>query len=143
MNDDPVIVVHGKDHAIAALNAAVRHEIAVLLLSQQGGVSVWGAEGFKAVMEIAADAVPDAGFRWAIDCDDDPGWALSAIRAGVSGIVFDPGSPAFERIADIAQQANVTVVSPKTYDGPLLDLSLVGDPATACDTFLLRGAIHG
>lgn len=143
MSDEPTIVVHGKDNAIAALSAAAKTDTAVLLLSQRGGVSVWGAEAFKALMNLAAEAVPDARFRWALDCGDDAGYALAACRTGIEAIVFSSESPAFDRVADIASQSDVGVLSPDVYAGDLLDLSLVGDASRACDTFLAEGRNNG
>ena len=137
LSDEPVIVVHGKEHAVAALSAAAEADIAVLLVSQQGGVSVWGAEAFKALMEQAVRQVPQARFRWALDCGDDPGYALAACRTGVAGIVFATTSAAFDRIADIARQSGVAMFSPDVYQGKVLDLSQVGDTRAACDTFLI------
>jgi len=139
MGDEPVIVVHGKDQVVAALKVAADNNVAVLLVSQRGGVSVWGAEGFKALIEIAAAEVADASFCWALDCSDNPGQALAACRTGVAGIIFDPCSPAYERVADIAAQSSVELFTPEVYERHVLDLSQVGDAPRACDTFLNGG----
>lgn len=65
---------------------------------------------------------------------------MAAVRSGIAGIVFDPASPAFARIVDIAEQAGSFVLTPEVYDRATLDLSQVGDPERACDSLLLGGA---
>lgn len=142
MDDVPIIVVYDKHHAVAALQAAAEFDIAVLLVSQRGGDSIWGPEGFKALIRQSADMVPEAKMLWALDCADNAGRALAACRTTVDGIVFDRSSPAFERVKDIANKSGVAVYDPKIYEGDILDLSPVGEAEAACHTFLQnrRGA---
>ena len=136
MHGEPVIVVHSKQEAVAALGAAARANIPILLVSQKDGASFVGAPMFRRMIDLAAKIVPSARFRAALDCGDHPGRALAAIRAGVAMIVFNPLSPAFDGIADIARQTGTVLLEPDAYGPRRLDLSQIGNPVRACNHFL-------
>ena len=139
MHGDPVIVVHDKQQAVAALEAAADHQKGVLLLSARYAAQTIGSLVFKEIVDQASRAVPSARFAAAIDCGKAAGRAMSALRAGLQMIVFDPASPAASRIADVAFKCDADVLDPSLYNGPLLDLETVGDPRRACDSYLIGG----
>ena len=80
-------------------------------------------------------AVPDAGAEWFLDCGDEPGLALAALRAGVPEVRVDLWGDARARVAEIARQhgANVADVA---EGAPILDLADIEDPLTACREWL-------
>lgn len=78
----------------------------VLVSAPDAGGGV-GPGWFKALVAAARGAVPDAQCSSLLDCGDNVGAALAAIRAEVEGIVFTGRPDAARRLADIARQHGV------------------------------------
>lgn len=91
----------------------------VLVSSPDAGGYV-GPGWFKAVTAAAREAVPDTRCFSFLDCGDNVGAALSAIRAEVEGVVFTGRPDAANRLADIARQHGVRFETKRPADA--LDL---------------------
>lgn len=115
----PTFIVHELRHAVAALNAARKADIPVIVRSAPGAVRTGGAGWWRALIAQARAAVPDARAESILDCAGEPGMALAAIREGVEGIAVSAPGTTGERLADIARQSGVAIAK--------------ADPATACD----------
>jgi acyl-CoA reductase-like NAD-dependent aldehyde dehydrogenase len=103
----PVIVVHTLAHAIGALNAAKRADRPIVLSSApEAGVSA-GPGWFRELIAAAREAVPEASFLAILDCGEEAGAALAAIRAGVECVLFTGRTDVALRLADIARQHGV------------------------------------
>ena len=126
--DAPVIVLHSLDHAIAALTAAARAGSRVVLASAPGAGSYVGPGWFGALVAAAREAVPQARFSALLDCGDDVGAALAAIRVGIPAVVFTGRADIAARLVDIATQARAKLVTER----PALALDL-GAPFGADD----------
>lgn len=118
-------IVHELRHAVAALEAARSAGVPAIMISAPGAARTGGAGWWRALIEQARDAVPDASFESILDCADEPGMALAAIREGVDAISISTPDPICESLMDIARQSGVAIRSV--------------DFATACD---LAGAIN-
>jgi hypothetical protein len=116
----PVIVVHSLGHAIAALESAVAVARAVTLLSAPEAGIYSGAGWFKALADAAHGSVLGAHFTAILDCGDDAGAAMAALRAGVAGLVFTGRADVAERLAAIAEQYAALVLTSR----PIADLDL-------------------
>jgi fructose-bisphosphate aldolase class II len=103
----PVVIVHSLTHAIAALSAAARAGRPVVLSSAPDAGAYAGPGWFAALVAAACETVPDAGCSALLDCGDNVGAALAAIRAGVEGVVFTGRQDVARRLADIARQHRV------------------------------------
>jgi hypothetical protein len=101
---DPVIIVHALGHAVAALRAAAAARRPVVLSSAPGAGGYAGAGWFRALVEAARAAVPEARFSAFLDCGDAAGPALAALRAEVEGVLFIGRADVAGRLADIARQ---------------------------------------
>jgi hypothetical protein len=66
-----------------------------------------GPGWFKGLVAAAREAVPEARFSALLDCGDNVGAALAAIRAGIEGVVFTGRPDIARRLADIAAQHRV------------------------------------
>jgi hypothetical protein len=118
--EPPVIVVHGLAHAAAALEAAAAARRPIALLSAPDA-GVYGGPGwFREMIAAARAAVPDAECAMLLDCGDDAGAVLAAIRGGGGGIVFTGRADVAARLADIAAQRGVWLVTERPR--PVLDL---------------------
>jgi delta 1-pyrroline-5-carboxylate dehydrogenase len=103
----PAIVIHSLDQAVAALRAAVRSGRTVLLASPPESGGYVGPGWFRALVTAAREAVPEAQFAVLLDCGDNVGAALAAIRAEVEGVIFTGRADVARRLADIAGQHGV------------------------------------
>jgi type III secretion system FlhB-like substrate exporter len=119
----PVIVAHSLGHAIAALTAIARSGRAIVLASAPGAGSYGGPGWFGALVAAGREAVPGARFSALLDCGDDVGAALAAIRSEIEGVVFTGRADVARRLADIARQHGVHFVT----DRPAAVLDLGDD----------------
>ena len=104
---DPVIIIHSLGQAIAALTAAARAGHPIVLASAPDAGGSVGPGWFGALVAAAREAVPEARFRTLLDCGDNVGAALAAIRSEIEGIVFIGQADVARRLADIARQHGV------------------------------------
>ncbi len=132
------ITVHSLDHMRAALAAAAEAGVAVTLVSAPAAAAYLGAAVFREMTDAAARAVPGASFIAVLDCGDDPGLALNALRHDVKRIRVDIPHDVRRRIADIAARCGAELDDGGDAD---LDLGETSDPVTACRRLLAsRGA---
>jgi acyl-CoA reductase-like NAD-dependent aldehyde dehydrogenase len=103
----PVIVVHTFAHAVGALRAAAHTGRPIVLSSAPEAGASAGPGWFRELIAAAREAVPDASFSAILDCGEEPGPALAAIRAGVERVLFTGRADVALRLADIARQHGV------------------------------------
>jgi hypothetical protein len=72
-----------------------------------------------------------------LDCGEEPGNALAALRAGVPRIRFTGAAEMQARLAAIAAQLGAAVEGP-AVEGNLLDLLRARDPLALARRFLAR-----
>ena len=107
----PVIIIHSLAHAVAALSAAAEASRPAVLASPPDAGIYAGPGWFSEIMRAAREAVPGAQFRPLLDCGDDAGAAMAAIRAGLEAIVFTGHADVAARLADIALQAGARLLT--------------------------------
>ncbi len=95
----------------------------MVLASAPGAGSYVGPGWFGALVEAARETVPEARFFALLDCADDVGAALAAIRSEIEGVLFTGRADVACRLADIASQHRVRLVS----DRPSVGLDLRDD----------------
>ncbi|HET6519002.1 MAG TPA: hypothetical protein VFG47_04180 [Geminicoccaceae bacterium] len=92
-----VVIVHDLAQAAAALTAAAELGVAVRLRSAPGAAGYAGV-GFLHALGRAVGHEP------IVDCGDDPGLALGALRTGCRDVAFSGAAEPARRLADIAAQ---------------------------------------
>jgi hypothetical protein len=102
-----VFVIYSLPQAIAVLTAAARAGRPVVLASAPDAGGYTGPGWFGGLVAAAREAVPDARCSSLLDCGDNVGAALAAIRAEIEGVIFTGRADAAGRLADIARQHNV------------------------------------
>lgn len=94
----------------------------VILESAEGVAAYGGPAWFKAMTDIAiaefgresGAASPPVTPRIVIDCGDDPGLVLAAIRHGFRHIRFRGPQAVTARLRDIARQSGAELYPPET-----------------------------
>ena len=128
-----VVWAHSLDQAVAALNAAAELDRPLVLASDAAGSG--GVAWFLALIAQARDAVPAARCEALLDCADQPGWALEALRLGCPLVRYRGPRKTAAKLADIAEQLGAGLIT-----GPVSGLDLLGehDPEAACRHWLER-----
>lgn len=130
----PQFIIHEYAHARALLEAAVRRNTAITLVSAPGAVRTGGAGWWRALVSQVRNAVPEADVTSILDCADEPGMALAAIREGVEAIAISASYDTINRLSDIAAQSDVTI---RAIDWARAhDLASVNDPQAMCENLL-------
>jgi len=129
----PAIMIHELAHAVAALEAAQWHGAPVTLVSAPGAVRTGGAGWWRELIAQARAQVPDAVADSLLDCADEPGMALAAIREGVEAVTLTGNADTLRRIGDIARQSGVALRAPARAD---LDLACSENPVADCENLL-------
>jgi hypothetical protein len=101
------------------LTVSARAGRPVVLVSAPDAGGYVGPGWFKA-LAAAREAVPDARCSSLLDCGENVGAALAAIRAEVEGVIFIGRPDAAHRLADIARQHGVRFETKRPADA--LDL---------------------
>ena len=91
-----------------------------MLATPPGGGSYVGPGWFREVVAAARETVPAARFSALLDCGDNVGTALAAIRSEVDGVVFTGRADVAIRLAEIARQHGVNFVTERP--GAAVDL---------------------
>jgi hypothetical protein len=129
----PVFVVHGLGHAVAGLTAAAAAGRPVVLLSAPNAGGYAGPGWFRELADAAREAVPAARFAAYLDCGNEAGSVLAALRAGVEGVVFTGCTDVARRLADIARRHGACLATRRP--APCLDL---GDAFFAAPQHLVK-----
>ncbi len=123
------IVIHSLDHARAALAAAAASGKDVTLASAPGAARQAGPGWFKAVIDAAREAYPQVTVTAILDCGDQPGAVMAALRLGLKDLRFG-GAPEFRT----KLEGMGAVFTP--HADAVLDLHEIAEPETACTVFL-------
>ena len=99
----PAVVVHHLDQARAALAAADELGCAIELRSAPGAAAYAGVGYLKALGD-------EVGYELLIDCGDDAGLVMAALRTGCRRIAFSGTAELGRRLADMAAQLGAALV---------------------------------
>lgn len=132
----PAVIVHSLAHARAAIEAAARLRVPVVVESAKGAAGYAGPMWFLEVVRAARAGHPKVNVTAVMDCGDSPGYALAALRAGCRAIRIDAPRPVKAKIKAIARQYGAVLRGGKTR---ALDLLNERDPPVACLQWLGRG----
>jgi len=130
-----VVVFHDLGQARAALAAAAELGVALTLRSAPGAAAYAGPAYLKRVVERALDEHPEANSEAIIDCGDDTGAALTALRLGWRRLLFDGAAEVGAKLAEMAARAGAEVSRERPSALDLLDSRA---PLEACRAYLER-----
>jgi hypothetical protein len=111
----PAVIVHGIDHARAAL----RPGFPVTLVSSRGAALFAGCLWWRALIDLARAEFPGVDLADVLDCADQAGRAMAALRAGQRVLVLDPGCPGHPAVVSCAATCGAAVLEGPP---PALDL---------------------
>jgi hypothetical protein len=123
------IIIHSLDHARAALAAAAACGKEVTLASAPGAALQAGPGWFKAVIDQASEAYPQVAMTAILDCGDQPGAAMAALRLGLKDLRFHGAAELRSKLEGMGAALAPPAAS-------VLDLHAVAEPEVACAAFL-------
>lgn len=126
-------VIHGLDHARAALRAAAATGRPVALWSAPGAAGFMGAPMFREIVKAASAEFPDVDAVGILDCGGGAGYALAALRHGIQALKVDLPPPTAAKIAAIAEGVGASVVGERPV---ALDLADCPEPVAACRAWM-------
>jgi hypothetical protein len=97
------VVVHHLDQARAALAVAAELGCALELRSAPGAAGYAGVGYLKALCD-------EVGYELLIDCGDDAGLVMAALRTGCRRIAFSGSDELGRRLGDIAAQLGAALI---------------------------------
>ena len=128
------IIVHSLDHAVAAAAASAALQLPVTLQGAPGAGTYAGPAWFLAVIAEAQAAHPGARLDAVIDCADEAGSALAALRAGCKRVRFSGRADVAARLAEIAAAQGALIEGGEPAEA--LDLLGRRDPEAASREWL-------
>jgi hypothetical protein len=127
--NDPQIVVHHRTQAEAALAAAAELGCEIRLRSAPDAAAYAGVGYLKAL----GDAL---GHEIVVDCGDDAGLVMAALRTGCRRLAFSGSAALSQRLAEMAAQVGV-LYHHETTAPHTLCLSPGDDARSRCRAWLL------
>lgn len=130
----PTIIVHSLAHALMAVESAAASEVPVTLRSAAGAAGNAGVGWFAALAAAVRIEYPAATVTFVLDCADEPGTALAALRHGVTHIRFTGSEEAAAKLIAIGLMLD-------RDDRPPLDLLNARDAKAACRNWLAEAGV--
>lgn len=131
-----VIIIHSLDHARSAVTAAMQCGVPVTIASAPFAAAYAGALWFRKVVEKAVaeqDGLPPGHITTVLDCGDEPGLALSALRQGMKVICYNGTAASRGKITAIAAELGAELWHGKMDS---LDLNGVNNVEESCRQWL-------
>ena len=129
------LIVHWREHVEAALAAASDANQHILLVSAPGAGASLGPLAWQAMLRQAVATYPKARFAAYLDCADEEGTVLKALRAGVAHVRFSGAAEVAVRLASIAEQSGAELTT-EDFEG--FDLRQQPDSFAACRAWIWR-----
>jgi|tagenome__1003787_1003787.scaffolds.fasta_scaffold20333548_2 hypothetical protein len=129
----PAIIIHGIDDLRAALKAAASLNRALTVLSIPGAAGSAGASWFHALIQAGSAEFPQTPLTGVLDCADQPGFALAALRTGCRDLLLLDSGPAWPRVHAIAEASGARLHG---SPGPTFNPRFFRDPIGACREWL-------
>jgi len=115
----PAIIVHSLDQALVAAEAAMGLGRPLTLRSAAGAGGTLGVGWFASLGALLAERHPALDLTLVLDCADEAGTALGALRRGLKAIRVEAASDVRAKLAAVAQTYGARL---DEDDRPCLDL---------------------
>jgi hypothetical protein len=128
------VVVRSLRQALAAAEAAAALGVPLVLESAEGAVAYAGIGWFAGLRQAVRERHPSLDLAFVLDCGDEAGTAMAALRRGFRRVRFS-GPPA---VAEKLRQMGLGLETGNA--GAALDLGHAMQPEDACRKFLAADA---
>lgn len=129
------LIIHNASDALGAAEASQKVQCPVDLYSARDAAKSLGPEVFILIISAAKMAFPKAEITGILDCGQDAGTALTALRRGAQEISVDLPVATREKIEDIAAQSSARI---RDYPKEVLDLGKCWNPEQTVLSLLME-----
>jgi len=119
------VVIHGIDHARVACKVASKISGQIELWSANGAAGFIGPAWFQEIINLVRLEFPQIKIDGVLDCGTSSGYALAALRQGITHICISSRYLSSVKLKQIAQKHGAVV---ETHRPVLLDLGLTNNP---------------
>ncbi len=126
-------IVHSLAEARAAVAAAAELGVPVTLASAPEAAGYLGALWFRELVRMASEERPEVRVNSVIDCGDQPGHVMAALRQGLKRVRFTGSKTTAAMLGDLASQYDAEIVTGALRAHDLMDQA---KPETACRRWL-------
>ena len=127
------IIVHSLAEARAAVSAAAELGVPVTLASAPEAAGYLGALWFRELVQMASAERPEAQVSALIDCGDQPGHVMAALRQGLKRVRFTGSKTTAATLRNLASQYDAEIVTGALRAHDMADQA---EPETACRRWL-------
>jgi len=129
------LIIHNASDALCAAQASDKAQFPIELFSARGAAKSLGPEVFIGIIEAAKRAYPCAHITGILDCGQDAGTAMTALRRGAKEISVDLPLATREKIEDIATRSSARI---REYPKQALDLEKLRNPEQSVFSLLME-----
>lgn len=129
------IIVHSLKEARAAVAVAAEFGVPVTLASAPEAAGYLGALWFRELVAMAAAERPEAEVDAVLDCGDQPGHVMAALRQGLKRLRFTGPKSTATTLRALAGQYDAEIVTGSLRAHDLMDQA---EPEAACRRWLAR-----
>lgn len=130
------IVIHSLDDAKVALQIASELGTSIALISGAAPSNFGGVGWFKAVVDEASKTYPNVSMTAILDCRDNAGDVMEALRAGIKHVCFTGSVETTAKLQSMANKMHGKIHSGFTA---ALDLRNTQSPTATCRKWLEAG----
>jgi len=127
------VIVHSLEQARVAATVAAELGVPVTLATAPGAVGYLGALWFRELLAMVRSEYPGVEIAGILDCGDQPGAVMAALRQGLTTVRFSGPKSTAEVLAELADQYGARLVTRRIA---ARDLGDEPDPADACRAWL-------
>ncbi len=129
------IIVHSLEEARAAVAVAAELGVPVTLASAPEAAGYLGALWFRELVAMASAERPEAEVDAVLDCGDQPGHVMAALRQGLKRVRFTGPKSAATTLRALAGQYDAEIMTGALRAHDLMDQA---EPEAACRRWLAR-----
>jgi hypothetical protein len=129
----PAIIAHSRDQALVAAAVAAELGRPLVLRSPPGAASSHGVGWFVAMAAQLRERYPALDLTLVLDCGDEAGTAMAALRRGIERVRFTGPAEVAGRLAGIAAAAGAMLDEDRR---PPLDLAGESEVEKRCRDWL-------
>ncbi len=127
------IIVHSLAEARAAVAAAADLGVPVTLASAPEAAGYLGALWFRELVKLASEERPEVRVDAILDCGDQPGHVMAALRQGLKRVRFTGAKTTAATLGSLASRYDAEIVTGALRAHDMLDQA---EPETACRRWL-------
>jgi fructose/tagatose bisphosphate aldolase len=127
------IIVHSLAEARAAVAAAAELGVPVTLASAPEAAGYLGALWFRELVRMASEERPEVRVDAVLDCGDQPGHVMAALRQGLKRVRFTGPKSTAATLRNLASQYDAEIVTGALRAHDMADQA---EPETACRRWL-------